>query len=64
MLCRIFGKNERSTLIGDQANRLYRWGDRKKSQVDEEVQVHTKVQFDKLKDSEHFGDLNADAGIA
>lgn len=28
------------------------------------MQVHTKVQFDKLKESEYFGDLNADAGIA
>jgi hypothetical protein len=38
-------------------------GDRKLSQVDEEVQVHIKAQFDKLKGSEHFGDLNSDAGI-
>jgi hypothetical protein len=32
--------------------------------VDEEVNVHTKVQFDKLEESEHFGDLNADVDIA
>ena len=32
--------------------------------MDEDVQVHTKVQFDKLKESENFGDLNEDAGTA
>jgi len=64
LLCTIFSTTERSGLTGERANRLYKWGDRKNSQVDEEVQVHTKVQFDKLKESEHFGDLNADAGTA
>jgi hypothetical protein len=60
----MFGKTGRSSLTGDRPNRLYRWRDKKKSQVDEEVQVHTEVQFDKLKECKHFGDLNANAGIA
>ena len=64
LLRRIFGNTGRSSSTGDRANRLYRWSDRKRSQVDEAVPVHTKVQFDKLKESEHFADLNPDAEIA